>query len=45
MRGDVLIKGLWKSYNEAIIDVRMGDPDCDYHKNNTMGTLLARWGK
>ena len=43
MRGGLLIQGLWESQTEAIIDIRLGDPDCDTHKKEPMGTLLDLW--
>ena len=42
MRGEFLIRGSWESQAEAIIDVRLGGPDCNTHKKEPMGTLLAQ---
>ena len=44
-RYDVVIWGLWESYTEAIIDVRLGHPGCYYHKKKPMVTILDWWGK
>ena len=44
-RGDVIIRILWESKTEAIIDFRMGDPDCDTHKKEPMGMLQDLWGE
>ena len=43
--GDVLIRVLWESQNEAIIDIRLGDLDCESYKKETIVTLLTWWGK
>ena len=45
IRGDVLIRGLWESQTDAIIDVRFGDLDADTYKHKPMDKLLARWEK
>ena len=44
-RGDIIIWELWESKTEATIDVRLGDPECDTHKKEPMGMLLAWWEK
>ena len=42
-RGDVLIEGLQESQNEAIIDVRLVDTDCDsYKKENYERSWIGR---
>ena len=43
--GDVLIQGLWESQTEAIIEVRLGESDCDTHKKDPTKTLLDWWKK
>ena len=44
-RVDILIRGLWESNTEAIIDIRLGDIEYDIHKKDKMKMLLARWEK
>ena len=38
-RGDVLIRGLWESQTDAIINVRYGDANSDTYKYETMDKL------
>ena len=42
--GDVLIEGFRESQNEAIIDVRLVDSDCDSYRKEKIQTLLD-WQK
>ena len=44
-RGDVLIRGLWESQADAIIDVRFGDSDADTYRKEPMDKLPDRWEK
>ena len=41
-RGVVLIRGLWGSHTESIIDVRFGDADTETYTTEGMYTLLPR---
>ena len=41
-RGGFLIRGLWESQTDAIIDVRFGDANADTYKYEPMDNLLAR---
>ena len=40
-RGDVLIRGIWESHNESIIDIRLGDSDYDTYKKEPEKPLLV----
>ena len=42
-RGDVMILFLGDQKVETIIDVKLGDADTDYYKNEPMAELLAWW--
>ena len=44
-RGDLLIRGLRESQNDAIIGVRFGDLDADVYRKEPMENLLDRWRK
>ena len=44
-RGNVPIRGLWKTQTEAIIDVRFGDADTETWEPYRMDKLLAGWEK
>ena len=44
-RCDVLIQGLWAIQTKAIIDVRLGYPECDSYKKEPMVTILDLWEK
>ena len=41
----VLIRGIWESQTEAIIDVRFGDSEADTYKKEGMGTIFLGEGK
>ena len=45
MRGDVMIRVLWYSQLDTIIDIKLGDSDAETYKHDPMPTLLARWEK
>ena len=40
-----MIKGLWDSQVDAIIDVKLGDADADTYKYEPITSLLSRWEK
>ena len=42
-RCDFLIKGLWESQTDAIIDVIFGDTDADAYNNEPVKNILAHW--
>ena len=44
-RGDFLISGLWESYTDTIIDVRLADLNCETYKKDPTKALLYFWGK
>ena len=39
---DVLIRGLWESHTDSIIDIRFGDDDVETYKKEGMDTLFPR---
>ena len=44
-RSDVLIRGLWESHMEEIIDIRFGDADVETCKPEIMDKILVLWEK
>ena len=39
-RGDILIRGLWERWADAIIDVKLGDADAETYRFELMVVLL-----
>ena len=41
---DFLIQSLWESQTDAVIDIILGESDCDTYKKDSMKPLLIWWG-
>ena len=39
-----MVRGLWDSQVDAIIDVKLGDAAADSYKYEPMTALMSRWG-